>query len=71
MVMYTLVILVEVVLVVHLLSVLLHHALVVVAVVITKTVEVEALVPVDREDLVEEPVDNIVMAVVIKAEEVP
>ena len=63
MVMYTLVILVEVVLVVHLLSVLLHHALVVVAVVITKTVDLEALV--------EEPVDNIVMAVVPEAEEVP
>ena len=63
MVMYTLVILVVVVLVVHLLLVLLHHALVVVAVVITKTVDLEALV--------EEPVDNIVTAVVTKAEEVP
>ena len=63
MVMYTLVILVEVVLVVNLLYKMYKHALVVVAVVITKTVDLEALV--------EEPVDNIVMAVVPEAEEVP
>ena len=61
MVMYTLVILVEVVLVVHLLSVLLHHALVAVAVVTGTTVEME--VP------EEEPGDLIVTAVVIKTEE--
>ena len=61
MVMYTLDILVEVVLVVHLLSVLLHHALVAVAGVTGTTVEME--VP------EEEPGDLIVTAVVIKTEE--
>ena len=61
MVMYTLVNLVEVVLVVNLLYKMFKHALVVVAVVTGKTVEMEVLE--------EEPVDNIVTAVVISPEE--
>ena len=61
MVMYTLVILVEVVLVVNLLYKMFNHALVAVAVVTGKTVEME--VP------EEEPVDIIVTAVVTETEE--